>query len=265
METPHQDISVIMKRRNTELDKTLPPGIARRTVTPVASKVVEDSAVDRDGALQTHNEHHQRNPKRLKLASTQPSSCSFRMGKGAASPMDQNEFTKLDMSNSQHARRVSQRRKMIATGKASLSYSLYRQKVPKDQRKPRSMITPTTPDHTLDIPNKRWQGMVRAWRRALHKYDNAEDKNDVGTNDKETVESRNEIEKIETVQDHELATAQANGLLVDVSTTGNESDVDTTSNGEGIMEELDNWDVSRQNTSNGSDLWSDDDSDDDLL
>jgi len=28
-----------------------------------------------------------------------------------------------------------------------------------------------TPDHTLDIPAKRWQGLMNAWRRSLHKYD----------------------------------------------------------------------------------------------
>ena len=33
------------------------------------------------------------------------------------------------------------------------------------------MITPSTPDHTLDIPNKKWNGMVRSWRVALHRYD----------------------------------------------------------------------------------------------
>jgi hypothetical protein len=25
------------------------------------------------------------------------------------------------------------------------------------------MDTPSTPDHTLDVPNKKWNGMVRAW------------------------------------------------------------------------------------------------------
>jgi len=33
------------------------------------------------------------------------------------------------------------------------------------------MDCPMTPDHTLDIPNKRWQGLMNAWRRALHKFD----------------------------------------------------------------------------------------------
>jgi len=81
------------------------------------------------------------------------------------------EFHKLNQSDPLHARRIQQRRRMIAMGKNTVGYDEYSQQVPKHKRRPRCMKHPMTPDHTLDIPTKRWQGLVRAWRRALHQYD----------------------------------------------------------------------------------------------
>ena len=72
-------------------------------------------------------------------------------------------FPKLDQSNPVYAKRIQQRRKEIQKGKNTPGYFEYTKQVPKHERKPRSMDTPSTPDHTLDIPTKRWQGMVKAW------------------------------------------------------------------------------------------------------
>jgi len=80
-------------------------------------------------------------------------------------------FDKLNPNDSVHAKRIESRQKMIQKGKNTAGYDCYLQKVPKHQRRARSMDTPSTPDPTLDIPAKRWQGMVKAWRVALHKYD----------------------------------------------------------------------------------------------
>jgi hypothetical protein len=72
-------------------------------------------------------------------------------------------YHKLDGSVPQHAHKMQQRRKAIAKGKNTIGYEIYCQQVPKHQRRKRSMDTPSTPDHTLDVPNKKWNGMVRAW------------------------------------------------------------------------------------------------------
>jgi hypothetical protein len=72
-------------------------------------------------------------------------------------------FPKLDTSDPDSARRVQQRRRTIAMGKNTVGYDEYRKQVPVHQRKPRSMNHPATPDHTLDIPNRRWLGLVKAW------------------------------------------------------------------------------------------------------
>lgn len=72
-------------------------------------------------------------------------------------------FPTLDQSDPVHARRIQQRRKMVQMGKNTAGYFEYTKKVPKEKRRPRSMDTPSTPDHTLDIPTKRWQGMIKAW------------------------------------------------------------------------------------------------------
>lgn len=73
------------------------------------------------------------------------------------------EFPKLDPSIPEQKRRLEQRRKMISYGKNTVGYDEYIKQVPKEKRRKRNMETPATPDHTLDIPNKRWMGQVRAW------------------------------------------------------------------------------------------------------
>lgn len=75
----------------------------------------------------------------------------------------EDEFPKLNQSDPVHARRIQQRRRMVAKGKNTVGYDEYTKKVPKHKRRPRSMEHPSTPDHTLDIPNKRWQGLIKAW------------------------------------------------------------------------------------------------------
>lgn len=94
----------------------------------------------------------QTNSKRLKFHSA---SC--------ASSKAEDVFPKLDPSIPEQARRMEQRRRMISYGKNTVGYEEYLRQVPKEKRNRRSMETPTTPDHTLDIPNKRWQGQIKAW------------------------------------------------------------------------------------------------------
>ena len=72
-------------------------------------------------------------------------------------------FHNLDIKNPQHAHKIQQRRKAITKGKNTVGYDIYCRSVPKDKRQKRSMVTPSTPDHTLDIPNKKWNGLVRSW------------------------------------------------------------------------------------------------------
>mmetsp|Transcript_7961 Transcript_7961/g.15873 ORF Transcript_7961/g.15873 Transcript_7961/m.15873 type:complete len:268 (-) Transcript_7961:1063-1866(-) len=70
---------------------------------------------------------------------------------------------KLDPTNPTHARRIHQRRRQVLFGKNTAGYEEYIQKVPKHQRMKRNMDHPSTPDHTLDVPTRRWQGMMNAW------------------------------------------------------------------------------------------------------
>lgn len=78
---------------------------------------------------------------------------------------------KLDPCNPIHAHKMKQRKRMIEKGKNTVGYDQYVKRVLKSQRKPRSLCYPTTPDHTDDIPNKRWLGLVRVWRKSLHQFD----------------------------------------------------------------------------------------------
>jgi len=134
-------------------------------------------------------------------------------------------FTKLNQSDPVHARRIQQRRRMIAMGKNSVGYDNYLKQVPKHKRKPRSMKYPTTPDHTLDIPTKRWQGLVRAWRRALHQYDPpdlVQTTTKSSSNLVQEPKATNNDKKDDlpmSVQERELQTAAQQGLLVDMSSS----------------------------------------------
>lgn len=84
--------------------------------------------------------------------------------KAKPAPMDlECVFSKLNPEDPQQRRRMEQRAKAINKGKNTVGYTEYRKKVPMEKRHPRSMKTPMTPDPTLDIPQKRWQGIVRAW------------------------------------------------------------------------------------------------------
>lgn len=81
-----------------------------------------------------------------------------------AAPMQwEEQVNRLDPNDPVQANRIQQRRKMILKGKNTVGYDRYLQQVPKHKRIPRSMATPATPDPTVDISTKRWQGQVRAW------------------------------------------------------------------------------------------------------
>lgn len=63
----------------------------------------------------------------------------------------------------QDANKIAKRRNAIAKGKNTVGYDRYCQLVPKHSRRPRCLETPSTPNATVDVPNRRWLGMVRAW------------------------------------------------------------------------------------------------------
>ena len=81
-----------------------------------------------------------------------------------AVPMQwEEQIKRFDPEDPVHANRMQHRRKMIQKGKNTAGYDNYVQQVPKQKRVPRSMETPSTPDPTQNISNKRFLGQVRAW------------------------------------------------------------------------------------------------------
>ena len=64
-----------------------------------------------------------------------------------------------------------QRLKQITWGKNTLGYDRYTALVPRHERRRDDATTPVTPDHTRVLAKRRWDGLVSAWRRALHAYD----------------------------------------------------------------------------------------------
>jgi len=75
-------------------------------------------------------------------------------------------------NNPDHARRVRKRLRMIQYGKNTAGYVAYVTKIPKKNRpRKKTMECPVTPDVYADIPTRRFQGQIKAWRKALHRFD----------------------------------------------------------------------------------------------
>lgn len=66
-------------------------------------------------------------------------------------------------------RRIEQREKQLQYGYNTEGYKNYIKLVPKEKRK-KGM--PVTPNKYQDCSKRSWDGQVRAWRRALHQFDN---------------------------------------------------------------------------------------------
>jgi hypothetical protein len=111
--------------------------------------------------------------KRQGSAKKMPASKRHRSRKSSPSPVNttpstaamqwEEQVRRLDPEDEVQANRLQQRRKTILKGKNTAGYDAYLQQVPQNKRVPRSMDTPSTPDPSLDISTKRWQGQVRAW------------------------------------------------------------------------------------------------------
>ncbi|CCI44066.1 unnamed protein product [Albugo candida] len=64
---------------------------------------------------------------------------------------------------------LAQRQKQIDYGKNTIGYKRYRNMVTKENRRKHSH--PLTPDKGLNISKRRFDQVVRSWRRSLHKFD----------------------------------------------------------------------------------------------
>ena len=66
------------------------------------------------------------------------------------------------------ANKIASRAKQVSYGKNTLGYERYLAEKPLERRR---MDDPWTPDSKANIPNKRWQGLLKKWRADLHKFD----------------------------------------------------------------------------------------------
>jgi len=142
------------------------PEFKHRTFAPASkSKVHVKHKLGGDRQnISAHNNKTKNKVTQLKFVSRTCSSGEQTSGGAGTMTMDSNNiFPKLDLSIPEQKHKLEQRRKMISYGKNTVGYTEYIRQIPKERRKKRSMETPMTPDHTLDIPNKRWLGQIRAW------------------------------------------------------------------------------------------------------
>lgn len=111
----------------------------------------------------SHRNHHHRNKHTLDNDKKNAKKIKFHSASCADTAQQETSFLPLDVTVPQQAHKLLQRQKAIAKGKNTLGYDCYRRQVPLAARKKWSMDTPTTPDATLDMPNRQWNGMVKAW------------------------------------------------------------------------------------------------------
>lgn len=139
-------------------------------------------------------------------------------------PLRPSVFDPLDLADPVHANRYRRRQVTVRKGKETAGYVRYRQLVPRDERQ-RGM--PQTPNPRLDIPAKRWEGLVRAWRIRLHEYDPPDLKtqldveNDLVAEQQETKDKEPDEEVGFNTGNPDLDTqlreAMRQGLLVDLA------------------------------------------------
>uniref|UniRef100_A0A7S2WR92 Histone RNA hairpin-binding protein RNA-binding domain-containing protein n=2 Tax=Eucampia antarctica TaxID=49252 RepID=A0A7S2WR92_9STRA len=118
-------------------------------------------------------------------------------------PEEEEAFDSLDPKKPEEARRMQQRKRTVDKGKNTIGYNEYTKQVPKETRRPKSMHHPRTPDHKVNIPNRRWLGMVSAWRVALHQYDTPDCVSDVTMRTKTPKEEVAPEKQVEVVVDEE--------------------------------------------------------------
>lgn len=106
-------------------------------------------------------------------------------------------------------RRLSQRRKEISYGKNTLGYDRYTRLVPKARRKPGH---PRTPDPTLKVSKRQFDGLVRAWRRKLHDWDPPESKDLVLVKTATVLDNKPVVEDVAQVEQVEQVEWEDDGL-----------------------------------------------------
>lgn len=140
--------------------------------------------ISRQRRHNSHDAHNQRNPHRVPRTQQQqqqqrriivtPDVENPTANSTSAAAAINEDVPKLDPTDPVHAKRIHQRRRQVLFGKNTAGYEEYVKQIPKHKRKQRSLDCPTTPDYTVDIPTKRWQGLMNAWRRSLHTFDPAD-------------------------------------------------------------------------------------------
>mmetsp|Transcript_18796 Transcript_18796/g.23068 ORF Transcript_18796/g.23068 Transcript_18796/m.23068 type:complete len:190 (+) Transcript_18796:1-570(+) len=115
------------------------------------------------------------------------------------------------------------RHKQILKGKNTVGYDEYCKKVPKHSRK-RISEHPSTPDYKLDIPNRRWLGLVKAWRISLHQYDPKDLKGDLFAENKKDCDSVKLQPRPQSIQEQQIAQAFSRGLQVDFGASDDNDD-----------------------------------------
>eukprot|EP00755_Sulcionema_specki_P034199 Sspe_Gene.20955::Locus_7769_Transcript_1_1_Confidence_1.000_Length_1772::g.20955::m.20955 len=92
------------------------------------------------------------------------------MSSRGSTPVSTPNGTPMQPDENMQRRRESQRLKQVLIGKATVGYRNYTSAVAADHRV--HGVHPSTPRHYEECSKRKWEGVLRLWRKALHHWDN---------------------------------------------------------------------------------------------
>lgn len=100
-----------------------------------------------------------------------PARLSYDVSFASPKRITNRQYNNIGVLSPNTADRQRRRQRQIMKGKTTIGYKNYLRLTPKNRRT-RNM--PRTPNYTEDISKRRFDGRIRAWRRALHQWDNVQ-------------------------------------------------------------------------------------------
>ena len=158
--------------RNYRVERLEGRGEARREMT--SRKRSREDARERFSSHHNGGDSRDRSSKRPRRQQNSSSSSNPWNGWSASSSSSDSKSTNRVSMIETNPKRLNQRQKQIDYGKNTIGYDNYVKSVPKKQRRGYKHDEPGTPEKQNKYSKRQWAGIIRAWRRCLHKYDNVE-------------------------------------------------------------------------------------------
>ena len=168
--------------RNDRVERSEGRGEARREMT--SRKRSREDTRERFSS-QKHNGRDSKDRSSKRPRRQQNSSNPWNGWSTPSSSSNSKNMNRVSMIET-NPKRLNQRQKQIDYGKNTIGYDNYVKSVPKKQRRGYKHDEPGTPEKQKKYSKRQWAGIIRAWRRCLHNYDNVEVSSSSSTKEKDS-------------------------------------------------------------------------------